>query len=60
MDYTCLLYTSDAADELDGVGSTTSVVVDGLDNETLYYFRVAGDNYSGLGEYSSVVSATTT
>ena len=45
---------------LDGVGSTTSVVVDGLNNETLYYFRVAGDNYSGLGEYSSVVSATTT
>jgi len=26
----------------------------------LYYFRVAGDNYSGLGKYSSVVSATTT
>ena len=45
---------------LDGVGSTTSVVVDGLDNETLYYFRVAGENYSGLGKYSSVVSATTT
>ena len=45
---------------LDGVGSTTSVVVDGLDNETLYYFRVVGENYSGLGKYSSVVSATTT
>ena len=45
---------------LDGDGSTTSVVVDGLDNETLYYFRVAGENYSGLGKYSSVVSATTT
>ena len=45
---------------LDGDGSTTSVVVDGLDNETLYYFRVVGENYSGLGKYSSVVSATTT
>jgi len=45
---------------LDGVGITTSVVVDGLDNETLYYFRVAGENYSGLGKYSSVASATTT
>ena len=45
---------------LDGVGITTSVVVDGLDNETLYYFRIAGENYSGLGKYSSVASATTT
>ena len=45
---------------LDGVGSATSVVVDGLDNETLYYFRIAAENYSGLGKYSSIVSATTT
>ncbi len=35
-------------------------VVDGLDNETLYYFRVAAENYSGTGKYSAVASATTT
>tara|TARA_Y100000590_G_scaffold181413_1_gene206790 strand:- start:6163 stop:8364 length:2202 start_codon:yes stop_codon:yes gene_type:complete len=45
---------------LDGVGYTPYVVVDGLDDSTFYYFRVAGENYSGLGEYSAVVTATTT
>ena len=35
-------------------------VVDGLDDSTKYYFRVAAENYSGLGKYSTVVSATTT
>ena len=35
-------------------------VVDSLEDSTLYYFRVAAENYSGLGKYSSVVSTTTT
>jgi len=44
----------------DGVSTTASTTVTGLDDSTLYYFRVAAENYSGLGKYSSVVSATTT
>tara|TARA_B110000014_G_scaffold185238_1_gene134133 strand:+ start:289 stop:1353 length:1065 start_codon:yes stop_codon:yes gene_type:complete len=35
-------------------------VVDGLDDSTKYYFRVAAENYSGTGKYSAVASATTT
>ena len=35
-------------------------VVDGLDDSTTYYFRVAAENYSGTGKYSAVASATTT
>ena len=44
----------------DGVSSTASTTVTGLDDSTLYYFRVAAENYSGLGKYTSVVFATTT
>tara|TARA_B100000029_G_scaffold319149_1_gene311591 strand:+ start:269 stop:1348 length:1080 start_codon:yes stop_codon:yes gene_type:complete len=39
---------------------TETDVVDGLEDSTLYYFRVAAINYSGDGKYSSIVSATTT
>jgi len=35
-------------------------VVDGLDDSTKYYFRVAAENYSGTGKYSAVAIATTT
>ena len=35
-------------------------VVDGLDDETEYWFRVAAINYSGTGKYSAIVSTTTT
>ena len=35
-------------------------VVDGLDDSTKYYFRVAAENYSGTGKYSAVASASTT
>ena len=35
-------------------------VVDGLDDSTTYYFRVAAENYSGTGKYSAVATATTT
>ena len=40
--------------------SATTDVVDGLDSETQYWFRVAAINYSGTGKYSVEVTATTT
>ena len=44
----------------DGISTTTSTTVTGLDDSKKYHFRVAAENYSGLGKYSSVASATTT
>ena len=44
----------------DGVSSTASTTVTGLSDTTKYYFRVAAENYSGLGKYSAIASATTT
>ena len=40
--------------------SAVTDVVDGLESEKTYYFRVAAENYSGTGKYSAEVTATTT
>ena len=40
--------------------TATTDVVDGLEDSTQYWFRVAAENYSGTGKYSAEVTATTT
>jgi len=43
---------------VDGVSSIASYTVTGLDNGTLYYFKVSASNISGAGDYSTSKSAT--
>lgn len=41
------------------VGSDTSLVVDGLEPETEYFFKIRGHDGSGYGPYSGIISLTT-
>lgn len=38
----------------DGISTTTSAVVTGLTNGTLYYFKVAASNLAGIGNYATI------